>query len=382
MSRDAAVDAGGFAGDTYVPWFGGSPYYARWPHGVPADPTFFPTAVWLQSPPNAMRYANVGINVFIGLWDGPTQASLTTLAAASMLTICAQSADWKANLDGSTIRGWLQPDEPDNAQALPGGGYGPCIAPSSIVAGYDTMVANDPSRPVFLGLGRGVADTGWVGRGSCTGKTDMYAEYAKGADILAFDIYPVNEGAPLEIVAAGVDNLQKWSNYTKPVICDIEASNFNNTTRPGPAQIKSEVWMALVHGAAGVQYFCHRFLPTFSETDCLDDAPTAAMLPKINTQIKDLAPVLNTQSVANGVVTSSSVAGVPIDTMLKRYGGATYLFAVEMRAGSVTATFNLRDFPAAASAEALGEGRTLPVTNGSFHDDFKSYDVHIYRITY
>lgn len=377
--REGGTDAGGFQGDTFVPWAGGPAYYAKWSHGLPTDPAFFPIAVWLQSPPNAKRYANVGIDVFIGLWDGPTQASLTQLQAASMLTICDQSADWKANVGGSTIRGWLQPDEPDNAQSLPGGGYGPCIDPATIVTGYQTMIANDATRPVLLGLGRGVADTNWVGRGSCTGKTQMYPEYAKGADILAFDIYPVNEGVALELVAAGVDHLLEWSNRAKPVMADIEASNFDNTTRPTPSQIKTEVWMALVHGAAGIQYFCHRFQPTFSETDCLDDAPTAAALPVINAQIASLAPVLNTQSVANGVTVSSPV---PVDTMLKRFGGATYLFAVGMRGTATTASFKLRDFPASATAEVLGEGRTIAVTGGSFQDAFPAYGVHLYRVTY
>jgi hypothetical protein len=183
-------------------------------------------------------------------------------------------------------------------------------------------------------------------------------------------------------VASGLDNLLTWSGRTKPVIGIIEASNINNTNRPTPAQIKSEVWMDIVHGAAGIEYFCHRFAPTFSETDCLDDAPTAAALKAINAQITALAPVLNSPPVANGVTVQSSTATIPVDTLLKRYAGATYLFAAEMRAGSTTATFTLRGMPAAASAEVVGESRTIPVNNGVFADTFQSYGIHIYRITY
>jgi hypothetical protein len=165
------------------------------------------------------------------------------------------------------------------------------------------------------------------------------------------------------------------------VIADIEGSNFNNTMRPTPAQIKSEVWMALVHGAAGIMYFCHRFSPTFSETDCLDNAATAAALPAINSQITSLAAVLNTQSVANGVTVASSTAGIPVDVMLKRSGGATYVFAVEMRSGSTTATFTLRGgLPANGNAEVLGENRNVTVTNGVFRDNFSSHGVHLYKI--
>ncbi|HTA20351.1 MAG TPA: hypothetical protein VK989_13725 [Polyangia bacterium] len=386
-SSDAPAEAppdatGAFPGDTFLPWAGGSAYYGKWAHGPSSDPSFYPIMVWLQSPPNATRYKNVGINFFVGLDNGPTDDQLMQLAKAGVPTICDQSGVWKAHAADATIAGWLQPDEPDNAQDDGHGGYDPCIAPATIVAGYTTMVANDATRPVMLGLGRGVSDTTWVGRGTCTGMTGMYTDYAKGGDILAFDIYPVNSGLPLEAVPAGVDNLIKWSGGTKPVIADIEASNIDNTTRPSPAQIRSEVWMAIVHGAAGTQYFCHRFTPTFSETDCLDDAPTAAALKSINAQLVSLAPALNSPPVGNGVAVTSSSAAIPVDVLLKRQGGATYLFATQMRAGTTTATFTLARFPATASAEVLGESRTLPVTNGVFKDDFEAYGVHLYKITF
>jgi hypothetical protein len=73
---------------------------------------------------------------------------------------------------------------------------------------------------------------------------------------------------------------------------------------------------------------------------------------------------------------------IPVDTMLKRYGDGTYLFAAEMRGGNTTATFTLRDFLVAASAEVLGEDRSISIRSGVFTDDFSSYGVHLYRITH
>jgi hypothetical protein len=207
----------------------------------------------------------------------------------------------------------------------------------------------------------------------------MYPQYAMGADTLSFDIYPVNDGMPLEVVPRGVDNLIGWSNHQKPVLADIEGSNINNTTLPQPAQIKTEVWMALVHGAAGIQYFCHVFAPTFSETGCLDVPATAQALTAINAQIAQLAPVLNTQSVQNGVTTASADANVPVDTMLKRMGDTTYLFAVAMRGGGTTATFTLRDIDS-ATVTVIGENRTIAVSGGTFSDPFDGYGVHLYQI--
>jgi hypothetical protein len=373
-------------GDTFAPWAGGPAYYRRWSLGPSSDPSFFPVAVWLQSPPNAARYAAVGVNTFTGLWQGPTDDQLTGLADAHMATYCDQSGVWSAHLDDPTIQAWMQPDGPDNAQMNASGGYDPCIDPATVEHDYQAFVASDPRRPVYLGLGRGVADTQWNGRGACTGMTSMYSEYAKGGDLLAFHIYPHEDGVPIETVATGVENLMTWSSAKKPISATIEASDINDHGRPTPAELAAEVWMSLVHGAAGVQYFCHRFLPTFSETDCLDDAPTKAALTAINGRVRELAPVLNTPSVANGVTAASSSASIPVDVMLKRQGGATYLFAVEMRAGATTATFTLRALPARATIEAIGEGRMITATSAAdgltFTDDFSGYGVHLYKLTY
>jgi hypothetical protein len=373
-------------GDTFLPWAGGPAYYRRWTLGPSSEPTFFPIAVWLQSPPNAARYAAVGVNTFTGLWMGPTDAQLSGLADAHMATYCDRSGVWSAHLDDPTIEAWMQPDGPDDAQVNGSGGYDPCVDPAMIRAGYEAFVASDPRRPVYLGLGRGVADTQWIGRGTCTGHTEMYPEYAKGGDLLAFHIYPKEDGVPIETVAAGVENLMGWSEAKKPISATIEASNINNHGRPTPAELAAEVWMSLVHGAAGVQYFCHRFMPTLSETDCLDDAPTKAALTEINGRIRELAPVLNTPSIANGATVASSSASIPVDVMLKREGGTTYLFAVEMRAGATTATFTLRAIPGTATIEAIGESRALtpsPAPGGvTFSDDFSGYAVHLYKVSY
>jgi hypothetical protein len=93
-----------------------------------------------------------------------------------------------------------------------------------------------------------------------------------------------------------------------------------------------------------------------------------------------LALVLNTQSVANGVTTISSNTSIPIDAMIKRTGGFTYLFAVSMRPGDTTGTFTLRDFNGSSNIEVIGEGRQLTSTDGVFQDTFSNYSVHIYKI--
>lgn len=365
-----------------LPSPGGSGYFARWPNGPSADPTFFPIMVWMQNPDNAARFRDHGVNFFTGLWQGPTEAQLASLAAASMPAACSQTGVWQAHLEDPAIEAWLQPDQPDDAQLQSDGTYGGCVEPDSIVADYKTMVARDPTRPVFMNLGRGVVDPDWEGRGSCSGRSDMYPAYAKGADVLALITYPVNSGLPLDVVARGVEVLRAYSGDEKPVVAAVEATDIAGTGGPTPAQIRAEVWLALVHGAGGIQYFCHRMAPDVSETACLDDTETGDAMRNVNAEVTELAPVLNTPSLANAVTAVASPAVAVVDTMAKRSGGSTYLFAVSPQDGTVMAHFALTNGPESGTVEVIGERRTVPLTGGAFSDDFSPYGVHLYRFSF
>ncbi len=205
----------------------------RWPRGPSPDPAFFPLAVWLQNPANAERYRQAGINTYVGLWRGPTEAQLTALKQVGMRVICDQNQVALRHLDDPTIAGWMHGDEPDNAQSLgTGKGYGPPVPPAEIVASYERIRAADPSRPVLLNLGQGVAWDGWHGRGVRTNHPEDYPEYVKGCDIASFDIYPVAHDRPqvtgkLWYVAYGVERLKRWAG-DRPVWNCIECTRIQN----------------------------------------------------------------------------------------------------------------------------------------------------------
>jgi hypothetical protein len=376
------------AGDVLLPWENPPQVYARFSHGPPSDPAFFPIAVWLQSPSNARAYADIGINTFIGLYQGPSDAQLAVLADAGVPALCDQAGVYASHLADPTIQGWTQQDEPDNAQPDGQGGYGPCIDPTVIQGIYATFKANDPTRPVYLNLGQGVAWEGWIGRGSaCAGRLDMYPHYEQGADIVSFDIYPLNETdasvkGHLWLVATGVDRLRQGANYAKPVWNWIETTGIDDPANtPTPAQIRAEVWMSLVHGSAGIGYFAHIFSPTFIEAGLLSEPTVKAGVKTLNAEITSLAPVLNSPSIGNAVTVVSQASAVPVDTMVKRQGGALYIFAVAMRPGATHVTFTLRA-GGSGTATVLGESRTRPVVGGVFEDDFAAdHAVHLYRVT-
>jgi hypothetical protein len=351
------------------------------------DPRSFPLAVWLQDPKNAPRYAALGINTYVGLWKGPTQEQLDELERCGMRVVCAQNEVGLANAKRAIIVGWMHDDEPDNAQELADGkGYGPPIAPEAIVADYERMRAADPTRPVLLNLGQGVAWDGWWGRGVRSQHPEDYPRYAAGCDIASFDIYPVvhpreEVRGRLEFVARGVERLVEWSGREKPVWACIETTHIGDPERMAtPAQMRSEAWMALVEGARGIIYFAHEFAPKFIEAGLLAHEEMAQAVRDLDAEITRLAPVLHERSDAQAATVASSNEEVPIALMCKRHDGALYLFAVSLRGVAAKATFTLPGRSGRARVEVLGEQRSLAVHDGVFDDGFDGYAVHHYRI--
>ena len=179
----------------------------------------------------------------------------------------------------------------------------------------------------------------------------------------------------------GVERLRRWSNGQKIVWNCIEASRIGNVkVKPTPHQIRAEVWMSLIHGSMGLIYFVHQFEPQFIEAGLLADPALLAAVTAINAQIHELAPVLNSPTIEGGGTVKSSSPEVPLAFMIKRQAATIYVFAVAMRGGTSTGSFVLRGMKGQATAEVLGEERTLTVTRGRFQDDFAPYEVHLYRI--
>lgn len=351
------------------------------------DSNRFPIAVWLQNPSNASRYWQAGINLYVGLWKGPTDEQLSELKAAGMPVVCEQTAKGLAHKGDPIIVGWMHGDEPDNAQPVTDPvtgkpGYGPFIPPERIVEDYDRIKKADPSRPVVLNLGQGVANDQWVGRGNGAKLSD-YETYVKGGDIVSFDVYPVSgldDPEKLWYVAKGVGRLMGWTDGKRRVWSCIECTRIDGKNRASPLQVKAEVWMAITKGATGLIYFVHQFQPSFNEHALLDDPEMLPAVTALNRQIQDLARVLNSPTIKDGATVLSTGSEPQIGMICKRHGGAKYLFAVGMRNAAAHATFEVNGLKAVAVAEVLGENRTVKVKNGRFEDHFGPYEVHLYRL--
>ena len=328
--------------------------YAGWSQGLPTDPTFFPIAVWLQQSSHASELSKLGVNVYVGNNAGTDPlmaADLTVLKGLGMYAIIGQDSVGLASKGDPTIVGWwMTPDEPDNAQADADGGYGPPVDPATLVTQYGNYKKADPTRPMWLGLGQGVAYDAWEGRGD---NAPAESEYVPASDIIAFDIYPYNNcgGDSNEkatcgqfwLNAFGVDRLHQWSNRNQAVWTDIETTIIaaDTTTGPTPTETISEVWLSLIHSANGILYFIDTWNPSFREDGIFASGNQAMVtaVTALDAQIKSLAPELNSGTIPGLVTVTSSNTAAPVDTLVKANGTSLYVFSAISRTGTATASY-------------------------------------------
>lgn len=358
---------------------------AKFRKSVLDDPDFFPISVWLQPAGAAAAYKAMGVNVYVGgsdAYPNPKDgAFLESVQQQGMFVICPYKKEYVTSklYEHPAFLGWMFGDEPDNVDQATGRCNTP---PDKLIKDFARVRNDDPTHPVYLNLGCGVADERFVGRAATD---EEYQAFARCDDILSYDVYPCNSIAPngpdrLCLVAKGIDRLRQWGGPDRRVWCWIEANKFgqdpNQGRSPTPDEVKTMIWMALVHGARGYGFFCHTWYKTF-RVNGIEPAMQQALAP-VNLQVQALARVLNSPTVANGASVKVT-QGSRVDVMVKKVGGATYAFAVNMYRKPEKATITLKGV-GAGKAEVLGEERTLDVRAGALTDDFAAYAVHLYKV--
>ncbi len=380
--------------------------YAAWGNGPPSDPEWFPIMVWTQDPDLAPQYQELGVNTYFGLWQGPTEAQLATLARHRMKVICAQNEVGRANLDNPAIIAWMHGDEPDNRKR----NTGEAVPIEKILGDYERIRGTDPTRPVVVNFGQGTSNDLFPGRAI---DLQDYPQYARGADILSYDVYPISNiklpnpenGSILReehgesllwYVAKGVRRLQRFTGYSKPVWNVIECTHIHNpSAKATPAQVKSQVWMSLIAGSRGICWFVHEFEPTHDPAALLSDPGMRQAVGEINHQVLSLARVLNQPAVSAGeieVTISPEDPAAPISHMARTVDGDLYLFTANLTDRPTRATIRIRQpfnfdgsglIPyrqASGEADVLDEARTLVFAAGEGVDEYAPHDVHLYRL--
>ena len=342
---------------------------------------FFPIMVWVN--PSHLFDFNIalGINTFVGQGGQPEEpkAYLDACKVKNVLgCICVYDGkvDMASLKDHPSLLFWWLPDEPDIFGKKTDGTSGsPRLLPEEVKKMYDNSKAGDSTHPVMLNF---------AGGGPIS--TKIYAEFAKYADGIGYDVYPCNAGTPekLYLYAKYFRELTKYDKGTKPHFAWVECSFFgaeggkvpgSKARAPNAAELKAEVWMCIVNGAKMIGYFGHSWSPEYWWARIPDDLQ--AEMKKINKNITDLSAVILAKD-SDKKVEVEETDKTQIGTLVKEASGKIYVFTSNMRSGEGKVKFTVP--VAKGTAEVYDEGRKLEINGGKFEDNFKSFEPHIYVI--
>ncbi|GAB3814725.1 DUF4082 domain-containing protein [Micromonospora zhanjiangensis] len=391
-----------------VPWNGGPGYYAGFPVARAAgwtNPAFFPIGVWFEG-----TYAQAdidldkaaGLNTYVQLTSG---SNLPLIRSNGMYAVL----DGALPGFGAETTGWLISDEVDmwagpGTAAWTGNfpGQGTICSPSTGNCGYtvqNTLSAKLPSangRFHYANYGKGVMF--WESDAEA-------ARFVNGwTGVVSNDIYWYTDPnvctSPSEGPSIGVTvaNCRRSANYGRTMdrmraldatdgklqaiwafVEDGHPASENTAPTITGNQAAGAVMNSVIHEARGIIYFNHNFGGPCISQHVLRDCGKTTVRPKItetNSRIRDLAPVLNTQSY-QWTFNSS------LDTMLKASGGSYYIFAMPGPTGGTgSQKLVLPPGITGTSAQVLYENRSVPINGGAFTDTFaQEFTYHIYKIT-
>jgi hypothetical protein len=455
--------------------------YSSWSN-FPQSSSFFPLVMWDQPPTRTMgsgspyttdaaAMAGTKMNILLQIDNGGGANYPTTFGTDTNGMFAALTAQGIYGILLADYTGNTSADSVASLQAMAAS-----IGKSSYLVGYNlgdepqqncstvpniptyvaTVIGYDSTRPLLWN------NTDWpFGHGVCTGNAAALLAIGVGS----FDLYPLTSpwnGAsniPVvsgqaqdsmwiqgysvnQFVANGRPGQPIWS-YVDTGTNELAYSSQNGSTcsvstnlctpdnheyRATAEQVNAEVWMSIINGAVGIEYFCDDTSLTTGETAydfCLGNnisgegsvaAAIASNLTYIDTTILSFAPQLNSpisgictmntgltytaykSSCSNGILTlSTGTSTVPGSAVAKNYNGTLYLFADSDRNGSATMTFTLAGY-AGATAKVVYDsnaqydpahssvGNTFTLnSSGAFSDTFganaHNYQPKIYAIS-
>ena len=141
---------------------------------------------------------------------------------------------------------------------------------------------------------------------------------------------------------------------------------------PTYEETRCMTYLALVHGAKGLIYYCYydlRVLPQYREM--------WGWLKNIATEVKTLSPILLSPDDRGPALCLA--AGSQVETRLKQCSGRLYLLAVNTANETRHITFQL---PRSRSGQArvLFENRSATLAKAQMTDDFSPLAVHVYDL--
>ncbi|BCW35096.1 hypothetical protein StoSoilA2_11520 [Arthrobacter sp. StoSoilA2] len=382
-----------------VPWDGGPAFYKQFSKADAAewdDPNFFPIGVWYGSVnPDQMTFDKArGINFYA---QGNPGTDAAAVAAQGMFTLYKPENapdNWAAQV------GALMEDEVD-------GRFGPEEGLAHMRRLAEQYAPAKTGMFTYVNWTNGILTYDRSMQFSAdywnTSNVNSVAQYyyswpclgaSRFRSLTGTDNVRTETCHTASMYAKSTELMREINKYrgvqspiwALPEVVSIggDAGDYRQIT---PAQVKAQVWAALIHEARGIMWFTQSpdqpqinecqtgdALATVRLTDAACARDQVQAMGEINAEVKALAPVLNTQSYVWNF-------GDGLDTMLKSYNGDAYIFAMTQDALTGQRTFTLPTGVTPKTVEVVNENRTIAVKDGKFTDDFSVESTHhVYKV--
>jgi hypothetical protein len=301
---------------------------------------FFPLIAWEQCPEQWQASLGVGIDLFGA--GSPCASPSSTLAAVQGRALVA-GVDGELAVPG--LLGSFYPDEAD-ARGLTG------TSLPELPAGlrFLTLTAHFASAAAPLPAGRG-----------------MYPGLVAAADVVGFDLYPLQELCRQDLLPVDFDAQQELQALApgKATFQWIEVRDMRCGEAPGlsisPATIRAESWLSLAAGAHGLAFF---------PPDWAAFAP--AVIRGIAARIHQIEPALLQPAQPVGVEAAPQVRAAA-----RSYHGALYVIAVNAGTAAADIRFTVPGL-GNRTLLALGGSKSLSARGDTFSDRLRALGVRIY----
>jgi hypothetical protein len=299
---------------------------------------FFPLIVWQQCPDRWASNVADGINLFAGAQCVGLPGLVAGVAGKALV---ATTEDDGPEAAGPGVVGSFYPDEAD-ARGL----SGETLPPTPSGLRFLTLTQHFYSQAAPLAAGRG-----------------MYEGLIARADVVGFDLYPLQELCRTDFLPAVFDAQRELIGLApgKPTFQWIEARELKCPQVPVTAQtVRAESWLALAGGARGLGFFPKDWDPAVADA-----------IGGVTARIRQLEPALLEP------VVPVKVSPGTVRASARTRNGAFYVLAVN--AGLAAATVQLR-VPGlgSRSLEILGSTRTLSAKDGALEDTLPPLGVRAY----
>lgn len=303
---------------------------------------FFPLLAWQQCPEVWPGSLAAGINLFAAGSPCASPSSALGLLAGRALVA---GADSSLATSEPGFLGWFYPDEAD-ARGLTG------TSLPTLPAGlrFLTITSHFASAAAPLPSGRG-----------------MYPGLVAAADVVGFDLYPLQELCRRDLLPLDFDAQQQLEALApgKPTFQWIEARGMRCGSSPAvaisPGTIRAESWLALAAGAHGLAFFPPDW-----------DYFAAAVIRGIASRIRQIEPAL-----LEPLQPVSIEAAPDVRAAARTYHGAVYVIAINAGTKATDLRFTVSGL-GNRTLLVLGKSKTVTARKDVFTDRLRPLDVRIY----